>query len=62
MSVVNREYEPVSVNHSLITERLELRIHGGGEHGEGDRYTLLKAKEARELAYNLLFEAEKLAS
>ncbi len=60
MMAVERAFEPVSVNPILDGTRLELRIHGEGQQGFGDRTALLTAKEARVLAYYLLIEGEKL--
>ena len=39
---------------------LELRLHGWGSTGKGDRLEHLSAKDARLLAYQLLLEAEKI--
>jgi hypothetical protein len=39
---------------------IELRIHGWGSTGKGDRTQLLSRKEARLLAYRILIEAEDL--
>ncbi len=40
----------------------ELRIHGSGDTGKGDRTSLLSAKEARKLAYSLLALAEEISA
>jgi hypothetical protein len=42
--------------------RIELRIHGWGDTGKGDRTSLLSILETRLLAYRLLAEAEVLAA
>jgi len=39
---------------------IELRIHGSGDTGKGDRTPLLSVSDARILAYALLTEAERL--
>jgi hypothetical protein len=48
----------------ISTKRLgyhiELRIHGWGDTGKGDRTSLLSELEARLLAYRLLADAETL--
>lgn len=49
--------EPISVQS--LGEHIELRIHGWGATGKGDRTQLLSAKDAKVLAYQLLIEAEE---
>jgi hypothetical protein len=46
----------------ILGNRLELRIHGWGTTGKGDRWTLLSRNEARKLAYALLGQSEDVQS
>ena len=59
MPGIDRTFEDVSVK-PLIKGRLELRIRGAGKNGNGDRWTMLSASEARVIAYELLSQAERL--
>jgi len=58
---MNRRFESVTVRPTVSRGRLELRIHGQGSKGGGDRWTPLRVDEACCLGYELLLKAEKLA-
>ena len=60
MKVLDRAYQPISVEPILDNTRLEIRIHG--EWPRGDQPANLAVREARMLAYSLSAEAEKLES
>jgi hypothetical protein len=54
--------KPEEVSAKKLGNRIELRIHGWGNTGKGDRWALLSRKEARRLAYTLLAQSEDLDS
>jgi len=54
--------KPDEVGTKRLGNQIELRIHGWGNTGKGDRWTLLSRKEARKLAYSLLAQSEDLDS
>ena len=58
--LLERAYQPISVDPVLDSTRLEIRIHG--EKPQGDQPAFLTVHEARILAYGLLAEAERLTS
>jgi hypothetical protein len=52
--------KPDEVGTKRLGRHIELRIHGWGDTGKGDRTSLLSELEALLLAYRLLTEAEVL--
>lgn len=50
------------VTVKILGSSIELRIHGWGYTGKGDRLQLLTKKEGRQLVYKLLSASEDLDS